>query len=96
MPRKKSVKKKSFNVKPFVLNCIPSVRQEDDWTFEDAIDSGVVDLAAIVPASNDLREDWWEINNQGRTRCLRRLRHSMWSIALALRKSEKNRRNYYM
>ena len=67
MARKKLAKKKNFNIKPFILNCVPSARQEDDWTFEDAIDSKVVDLAETVPDSKDLREDWWEINNQGKT-----------------------------
>lgn len=69
MARKKgkSTKNKRFSVRPFVLNCTPSVKTEDDWTFEDAISAGVVDLAAAPPASKDLRETWWKIDHQGRT-----------------------------
>jgi len=56
------LRRKNFNIKPFILNCIPSAHQEDDWTFEDAIDSKVVDLAATVPAFKRTSvEDWWEI-----------------------------------
>jgi hypothetical protein len=68
MARKKakSKKTKKFSVKPFILNCVPSVKPEDDWTFEDAIDAGVVDASA-PPASVDLRSSWWKVDNQGRT-----------------------------
>ncbi len=59
--------KKTFDVKPYVLNCISSTSPEDDWSFEDAIDAGIVDSAATIPPSKDLRADWWEINNQGST-----------------------------
>lgn len=67
MPKKKSNGKKRFNVRRYVLNCVPSTRPEDDWTFEDAIDAGVVDSAATIPSSKDLRTNWWKINNQGST-----------------------------
>lgn len=60
-------KKKKVNVKKFVLNCIPSVETENDWTFEDAIDSAAVHIEATVPKSVDLREDWWEVNDQKKT-----------------------------
>ena len=62
-----SRKAKSFSTKRFILNCDPSARPEDDWTFEDAIAAGVVDLAAATPASKDLRAAWWKIDNQGAT-----------------------------
>ena len=63
----KSRKKKSFSTRRFILNCTPSVKPEDDWTFEDAITAGVVELAAAAPASKDLRRDWWKVEHQGST-----------------------------
>jgi hypothetical protein len=67
MAKKKSGKKKRFNAKRFVLNCVPSANPEDDWTMEDAVDAGVVSLAPITPNSIDLRKKWWEINDQKKT-----------------------------
>lgn len=67
MSERKPTTQKRFNVRPYVLNCVKSERPEDDWTFEDAIDAGVVDSAAPVPAAKDLRETWWEINDQKKT-----------------------------
>jgi hypothetical protein len=69
MARKNSMspKAKKFSTKKFILNCSPSVRPEDDWTFEDAIAAGVVDLAAAPPTTKDLRANWWKIDNQGST-----------------------------
>ena len=60
-------KKKRFSVKPYVLNCIPSVRPEDDWTFADAIDAGIFNATAAAPSSKDLRVSWWKINDQKST-----------------------------
>lgn len=62
---KKRIKKNTNNTKQYVLNCIPSTYQEDDSTFEDAVDAGSIDLAATVPSSKDLRKSWWKINQQG-------------------------------
>ncbi len=59
--------KKKVRVKKFVLNCIPSVERENDWTFEDAVDSEAIAVMDITPDSKDLRKSWWEINSQGRT-----------------------------
>jgi len=69
MARKNSMspKAKKFSTKKFILNCSPSARPEDDWTFEDAIAAGVVDLAAAPPTTKDLRANWWKIDNQGST-----------------------------
>jgi hypothetical protein len=50
-----------------ILNCIPSPKTETDWTFNDAVTINVVTAGAPLPASVDLREDWWTINDQGRT-----------------------------
>jgi len=49
------------------LNCSPSARPEDDWTYEDAIAAGVVDVAATTPTTKDLRAAWWKIDDQGAT-----------------------------
>lgn len=65
--KRKSRKGKSFSTRSFILNCSPSARPEDDWTFEDAIAAGVVDVAATAPVSKDLRAAWWKIENQGST-----------------------------
>jgi len=64
---RKSKTKKRFNATKYVLNCVPSVRPEEDWTFEDALLSEVVSIPPKVPSSKDLRESWWNINDQGRT-----------------------------
>jgi hypothetical protein len=50
-----------------ILNCLPSPGQEQDWRFENAKDAGVLRAAAAVPATRDLREDWWAIGDQGAT-----------------------------
>ena len=55
----KKSKRKNVRVKQFVLNCIASVDQEDDWTFADALEAGVVSFADTIPDAVDLREDWW-------------------------------------
>jgi hypothetical protein len=58
---------KNFSTKKFILNCDPSTRPEDDWTFEDALSAGVVAVAATTPPSKDLRAAWWKIDDQGST-----------------------------
>lgn len=65
--KSKSDKAAKFNIKNFILNCSPSVKPEDDWTFEDAVAAGVVDLDTVPPEKKDLRANWWKINNQGAT-----------------------------
>ncbi|MEE9443694.1 MAG: C1 family peptidase [candidate division Zixibacteria bacterium] len=60
-------KKETLKNQNFILNCIPSIKPEDDWTFQDAVSSGLVDDLPSIPSSKDLREDWWKIRNQGST-----------------------------
>lgn len=60
-------RKKKSKVKSFVLNCVPSYAQEDDFTYEDALTAGAIEADMEVPATTDLREDWWPIDNQGTT-----------------------------
>ena len=50
-----------------ILNCLPSVKPEDDWTYATAAAAGEAAPAAL-PASVDLRDNtWWKINDQGST-----------------------------
>lgn len=50
-----------------ILNCVPSLFAEDDWRIDTAKRSGLVDADKSVPASVDLREDWWTIRDQHST-----------------------------
>jgi len=50
-----------------ILNVLPSKRTEDDWSFDNASEAGVLGAAAAIPATKDLRETWWKINDQGST-----------------------------
>jgi C1A family cysteine protease len=50
-----------------ILNCKPSPKTEDDWTYEHAEEAEIVAAAPPVPASKDLRADWWKVNDQGTT-----------------------------
>ncbi len=67
MAKRKPKNAVRFNARKFVLNCVPSVKPEDDWTFEDAIDAGVVDVSQSPPKSKDLRAAWWKADEQGDT-----------------------------
>ena len=50
-----------------ILNCIDSSRPEDDWTIDQALESGIVTVSKEFPEECDLREDWWTIRNQEET-----------------------------
>jgi len=50
-----------------ILNCKPSPKTEEDWTYEHAEAADIVAAAPAIPASKDLREAWWTINDQGST-----------------------------
>ena len=50
-----------------ILNCKPSPKTFEDWTFDNAQEADIVATAAAPPTSKDLREDWWKINDQGTT-----------------------------
>ena len=50
-----------------VLNCVPSALTEDDWSFEDALQSGVFSDGGALPSEVDLREKWWKVDDQGNT-----------------------------
>jgi len=49
-----------------ILNCLPSKDVQNDFSFKDAMVTGFV-KAVSIPASIDLRENWWQVNNQGST-----------------------------
>ncbi len=50
-----------------ILNCLPSPDQADDWDVASAQAAGVLAARATVPASVDLRADWWKVGDQGST-----------------------------
>ncbi|TCC93425.1 hypothetical protein EZ428_01240 [Pedobacter frigiditerrae] len=50
-----------------ILNCIPSKETKNDWNFKDAIAAKFAKPITAIPASVDLRENWWKINDQGQT-----------------------------
>jgi hypothetical protein len=47
-----------------ILNLLPSTDINEDYTLLNAINSGVIELAT-PPKSLDLRQDWWDISDQG-------------------------------
>ena len=50
-----------------ILNVLPSKKTEDDWSFDNAAEAGVLAGPAAIPPSKDLRQSWWKINNQEAT-----------------------------
>jgi hypothetical protein len=51
----------------YILNCVPSLNPEKDWTIAAALESNTIKLLPHPP-SKDLREDsWWPIGNQRET-----------------------------
>jgi C1A family cysteine protease len=50
-----------------ILNCLPSPDQADDWDIASAQAAGMLATRAPLPASVDLRADWWKIGDQGGT-----------------------------
>lgn len=49
-----------------ILNCIPSADTHEDWDYETALAAGIA-AAVAIPSSKDLREEWWNIGDQGLT-----------------------------
>jgi len=56
MPKKEEYKR--------ILNCIPSRDTENDWRWEHAIDSEMIEAPESIPVSADLRQSWWAIGDQ--------------------------------
>ena len=63
---KQAARKRKKPEVPRVLNCLPSLKQEDDWGTTEARAAGLL-AAAALPDSVDLREEWWKIGDQGST-----------------------------
>ncbi|MCD9187544.1 MAG: C1 family peptidase [Pyrinomonadaceae bacterium] len=50
-----------------ILNVVPSKETERDWNLDNALDAGMLMAPTALPASKDLRENWWKIGDQGQT-----------------------------
>jgi len=50
-----------------VLNCVRSVKQEEDWTFATAQQAGVASASLAIPPSHNLHAPWWKIRDQAST-----------------------------
>jgi hypothetical protein len=50
-----------------ILNCVPSVDVERDWTPEHAVRAGLLRARARLPEEKDLRASWWTVGDQGAT-----------------------------
>ena len=69
-PRKRATTSRARPERGRILNATPSKNTEYDWTFDHAAEAKIVGAparASGIPASKDLRADWWKINDQGRT-----------------------------
>jgi hypothetical protein len=62
MPKRKTSKAHHKRI----LNCIPSRKTETDWRAEHADAAGLL-AAGALPASKDLRDAWWKVNDQENT-----------------------------
>ena len=65
-PKRRTTRRRSPQPKR-ILNCLPSKKTEQDYTFEHAARTDAVAAAATIPPSKDLRAAWWKINDQGST-----------------------------
>ena len=56
------------NVNGYVLNCKPSLdSNNEDWSYEDAVNSKTITDTSPSPSSKDLRDNWWTIPDQKKT-----------------------------
>lgn len=49
-----------------ILNCMPSIISEKDFSFDNAKSAGFI-KGTTIPEVIDLRDGWWKINDQGST-----------------------------
>lgn len=63
----KALKNKDNQFSGYILNCVPSQNTEEDWTIADGNDGELIDFTQTLPRAVDLREDWWDIRDQGQT-----------------------------
>lgn len=47
-----------------ILNVVPSKNVENDWTFKNAVEAGILEAPAEIPDSVDLREPSWKVQDQ--------------------------------
>ena len=66
-PRRQPPKKKRVARQKRILNCVPSPEQDKDWILETAEAAGMAEAGPPIPASKDLRDTWWKVNDQGST-----------------------------
>jgi len=67
-PKRRTTRRRATTRGPKrILNCDPSPKTEEDWTFEHAAQADIVAAAAAVPPTKDLRAAWWKINDQEAT-----------------------------
>lgn len=50
-----------------ILNCVSSKDKHQDWRIEKAIKMGYLPAKLELPPLVDLRNDWWQVGNQGTT-----------------------------
>ncbi len=50
-----------------ILNCLPSTKTEEDWTFATARGADILAAGGPLPPRVDLRDSWWAIGDQGAT-----------------------------
>lgn len=48
----------------YVCNVVPSRDTDEDWTYADSVEAGVLAAKPTLPRSLDLREDWWAVGDQ--------------------------------
>jgi C1A family cysteine protease len=65
MSAKKVTKKHGFD--KYILNCLPSPKQEKNWGVDAAASSGILTAPAQIPSTVDLRAAWWKVGDQGST-----------------------------
>jgi C1A family cysteine protease len=60
---------KSRSEQKRICNLIPTPAEstQKDWTFGTAREAGLLSAKAAIPASVDLRRQWWNIGDQGET-----------------------------
>jgi hypothetical protein len=67
-PKRRTTRRRTTTRRPKrILNCKPSPKVEEDWTFEHAAQADIVAAAPAVPPTKDLRSAWWKINDQEAT-----------------------------
>ncbi len=50
-----------------ILNCVESLKTENDWQLDQATEAALLDETLKIPKACDLREDWWKIRDQKNT-----------------------------